>query len=212
MSKYLRYSISFFILFQLSTGCKDRESDESVSVENADAVTTTGATVKEEVDTSKILVPVAYEPASVNDALAEKIKQLLKNDYLKADIGVIDTSDRKFNIYEVDLNNDQTKETFVNLYTPYFCGTGGCTVLLLDNNLKLMNRFTVTETPLYIDPAFQSKWKVIYVKSKGQWKSLTYTKGKYPSNPSVATNSEVAPQEESVIIFKDNHSSKTYSF
>lgn len=211
MSKYLRYYIGFLFLTQLCPACKHRDSNQSLQQQSADSVSSQSVS-KNDLNASEISGSDAYKPASVNDAVADEIKQLLINDYLKADIGVIDTGDRKFNIHEVDLNNDQKKETFVNLYTPYFCGTGGCTVLLLDNNLKLMNRFTVTETPLYIDPAFENNWKVIYVKSKGQWKSLTYTKGKYPNNPSVLKNSEVGPKEGSVIIFKDNHSSKTYSF
>lgn len=211
MSNYLRYYLSFLILAQLSVGCKNSDNNKSLSNKTSDSVSSRAA-AKEDSTTSKISAPVAFDPASVNDALAEKIKILLVNDYLKADSAVIDTIDRKFNLYQADLNNDGRNETFVNFFTPYFCGTGGCTLLLLDSDLKVITRFTVTETPLYIDFSYKNNWMVLFVKSGGQWRSLTFKDGKYPSNPSVVKNSVTGPSDNAKVVFSDLQRTKVYDF
>lgn len=157
-------------------------------------------------------VKMDQDSMSVND-LAEKIKEVITTKYLKPeDLKVIDSAERKFSYHEIDLNNDGKKEIFVNFFTPYFCGSGGCSLALLDSDLNIISRFTVAETPLFISPDTKNGWNVIYTKSRGKWKALEYENGKYPSNPSVVKDSKAEPDTKSISIFKDQDQSKIYNF
>ncbi|MGY0407332.1 MAG: hypothetical protein ACWIPJ_03110, partial [Polaribacter sp.] len=119
---------------------------------------------------------------------------------------------RKFQLYKVDLNNDGNKEVFVNFMTSYFCGTGGCTILLLNSNLKKINKFTVIRT-LYIEKTLQNGWRVLMTKSEGNWVKLMYKNGAYPSNPTVLKPTNELPSENAEILFKEDSSKlKTYNF
>ncbi|AZB28323.1 hypothetical protein [Chryseobacterium balustinum] len=109
------------------------------------------------------------------------------------------------------MNNDGKKEVLVNFFTPYFCGSGGCTLALLDSNLKLINRFTVTRTPITIDSKTENGWKVLWLQDRNTWKKLINKNGKYPSNPSVIENTKEAPETNTIKIF-DTNTSKSYSF
>ena len=60
------------------------------------------------------------------------------NDHLKDDIVAMTDSDRKFQMYKIDLNKDGKQEIFVRFLTPYFCGTGGCNFLLLDHEGEII--------------------------------------------------------------------------
>ena len=53
-------------------------------------------------------------------AIEEEIKSYLRNNHLKNDLAIMQASDRKFQFYQVDLNNDGDKDIFVRLAFPYF--------------------------------------------------------------------------------------------
>ena len=61
-----------------------------------------------------------YVPQSVDEDLANNLRNFLINDYLKKDISGMDKKDRKFQFYKVDLNADGNDEIFVRFLTPYF--------------------------------------------------------------------------------------------
>lgn len=148
-----------------------------------------------------------------SDSLADKLKEVIKSKYLKPeDLKLLDSNDRKFSFQEIDLNDDGKKEVFINFFSPYFCGTGGCSLLLLDSDLNIITRFTVTETPIYISPETKNRWNVLMVKSRNAWKTLEFANGKYPSNPSVAKDSSSKPDPKSILVFKDPNDSKVYNF
>lgn len=139
------------------------------------------------------------------DDIAEKIAHYISNDYLTpADLKVIGMNQRKFRYEQIDLNGDGKKEIFVSFFTPYFCGTGGCAMILLDNSLKPVARFTVTRPPVFVDSATQNGWKILYLKDGNQWKELMYENGKYPSNPSILPDTSKRPSDKAAILFQDN--------
>ncbi|MCU7617203.1 hypothetical protein NZ698_08335 [Chryseobacterium sp. PBS4-4] len=161
---------------------------------------------------SKISNKPSFDSNTVEDSLALKIKDFITSQYLKPeDLKIIDASARKFNLYQIDLNNDDKKEVFINFFTPYFCGSGGCTLVLLDSDLKLISKFTVTRTPITIDSKTENGWKVLWIQDGNDWKILTNKSGKYPSNPSMIKPTKEVPESNAVKIF-DNNTSKTYSF
>lgn len=156
----------------------------------------------------------SYTSASDDIQMAANIKNFLIHDYLKNDLEIMMESDRKFQFYKVDLNHDNKDEYFVNFLSPYFCGTGGCTVLLLDHESNIINRFTVMETPIYIDNNQTNGWNNILVFSGKKLKELKYSNGRYPSNPSMAPNStDDAPASSAIIMFSEKSAkAKTYTF
>lgn len=149
-----------------------------------------------------------------NEKFLDSIENYIIRDYLsERDLRSMTNAQRKFQIKRIDLNNDGKEEIFVNFTTTYFCGTGGCTVLLLSKNLSPITEFTVTKPPLYIEETMMNGWKVLMVQSDGKWRKLTFDDGTYPSNPSVAEISLEGPSESSEILFDvKNDSLRTYSF
>lgn len=142
------------------------------------------------------------------------IKEYLNNTFLTAaDKRVISEDEKKFSFYEIDLNNDGNKEIFINLKSPYFCGSGGCTVLLLSDKLNLISKFTVTNTPIFAEPTVKNGWKVLSIKSSGEWKELIYADGKYPENPTVLKKASYdAPSGHAEVIFSEDTNTIEYSF
>ena len=156
-----------------------------------------------------------YAKQSVDDELAKKITAYLINDYLKDDIKFMDKRDRKFQLYKVDLNGDGKDEVFVRFLTSYFCGTGGCTFLLLSNDLKPITVFSVTRAPIFVEHGTKyNGWAVLLVKDSGVFKELKYKNGKYPGNPSVLPKAPYdAPSGHAEIMFDEDFSkAKTYEF
>src|SRR6218665_1960255 len=143
---------------------------------------------------------------------AEKIAHYIANEYLTpGDLKAITMSERKFHYQQIDLNGDGKTEVFLSFYTPYFFRTGGCAMLLLNDHLKPITKFTVTRPPVYADSATKNGWKILYLQDGYQWKALHYKNGKNPSNPSVLPKSSEKPSEQATIIFPDNDA-KDYTF
>ncbi|WP_312764744.1 hypothetical protein [Epilithonimonas sp.] len=145
-------------------------------------------------------------------ATAEKIAHYIANEYLTpADLKVIGMKERKFRYQQIDLNGDGKMEVFVSFFTPYFCGTGGCAMVLLNDHLQPITKFTVTRPPFYVDETKDNGWKILYLQDGIQWKALKYENGKYPSNPSVLPKTSKKPSDNATIIFPDNES-KDHTF
>lgn len=156
-----------------------------------------------------------YAKQSVDDELAKKIADYLISDYLKNDIKFMDKRDRKFQFYKVDLNGDGKDEIFVRFLTSYFCGTGGCTFLLLSSDMKPITVFTVTRAPIFVEHDTKyNGWALLLVKDNGVFKELKFKDGKYPGNPSMLPKAPYdAPGGHAEIMFDEDFSkAKTYEF
>jgi hypothetical protein len=140
--------------------------------------------------------------------MREKLSVLYDEDIRK---NVLAKESRKFLLDSADINNDGKQEFFVFLQGPYFCGSGGCTMLLFNNNAELLSKFTVTSTPVEIANTESHGWKNLVLLS-GAKKHLIKNDGKkYPSNPSVAPVYET--QEKPVkILFQDAEQYVRFSF
>lgn len=144
--------------------------------------------------------------------LLDEIENYILKEYLtEGDLRTISNDQRKFQLEKIDLNNDGKEEIFVNLASVYFCGSGGCTVLLLDDQLRPITEFTVTQTPIYVEETIENGWKVLMVQSEGNWRKLIYKDGSYPSNPSVVEMSGSAPAKRAKILFESSATS-LYTF
>jgi hypothetical protein len=113
---------------------------------------------------------------------SERIKKFLISEY-----GENSEFPRRFIFNKVDLNDDGNEEYLVGLIGPDFCGTGGCTMLILSQNLKLMSKITLVKYPVYLgtEETGNNIYKNIYLRT-GQvgYVKLVWNGGKYPGNPS----------------------------
>jgi hypothetical protein len=157
--------------------------------------------------------PEKFAPGSVDDLMSKNIINFLTQSYLKNDLQFLTENDRKFQFYKIDLNDDGKEEYFIRFMSSYFCGTGGCTFLLLDRYAEVINKFTVMDAPVYISKDKTNGWKKLIVQSEGKFKELIFDGKSYPSNPSVAPDSKTQPGADFEIIFDDkNQPSKTYIY
>lgn len=93
----------------------------------------------------------------------------------------------------IDLNNDNIPETFVYLTGPLLCGTGGCSGLIfeqVDDQYKLVSRFSLVRTPVIVRDKTTNGWKniIMYVAGggmEGRYKELKFDGETYPLNPSI---------------------------
>lgn len=154
-----------------------------------------------------------YVPQSTDEQTANNLKSFLRN-YVGDEYEQLQDMDKKFQFYKKDLNGDGSDEIFVRLMGPYFCGTGGCTFLLLDKYGEIITKFTVTRAPIFIEPKEVNGWSLLLVRDSGVFKELVNENGTYPSNPSVLPKAPYdAPSGHAEIMFHDDlYKSKTFEY
>ena len=204
MKKLYIMSLGVFVLV-LSCKGEVQKSNESVGQKAIDTI------VKNEVKTDD---SSAFVSQSTDQQTVANIKNFLVNDYLKDDLSFLKDNDRKFQFYKIDLNGDGNDEIFVRFMGPYFCGSGGCTFLLLDSYGEVITRFTVTRAPIFVEPSKVNGWSLLLVKDSGVFKELTFQEGTYPSNPSVLPKAPYdAPSGHAQVMFHDElYVSKTFEY
>jgi len=119
--------------------------------------------------------------------------------------GVLDSASRRFIVAEHDLNADGDKEIFIGLSGSYFCGSGGCTVLLLTSESKLLNTFTVVSYPVAAAVTTTNGWVDLVMSSNGKSHILKFNGIKYPSNPSIQPAIKFVDQAHQVILAPENN-------
>lgn len=115
--------------------------------------------------------------------------------YLKANYNDASETSRNFIYNAIDLNDDGKDEYLVGLIGGDWCGSGGCTMLILDKNFKLNTRMTVVEYPVYIGAPGGKEvtkgYSNIYIQNRdGSVAKMTWNGKKYPTNPSVAPKTD----------------------
>jgi preprotein translocase subunit SecG len=154
-----------------------------------------------------------FAEKSVDELMSKNITNFLTLNYLKDDLQFLSENDRKFQFYKIDLNEDGKEEYFVRFMSSYFCGSGGCTFLLLDRYAEVINKFTVMDAPIYISKDKTNGWKKLIVQSGGKFIELIFDGKSYPSNPSVVAVIKTQPDSGFEILFDDkNLPAKTYTF
>ncbi|WP_343555137.1 hypothetical protein [Sphingobacterium sp.] len=150
-----------------------------------------------------------YQKETTDTLVAQKLRGFLL-DYLNKDLAVMSADDRSFSYYALDLNADKKDEYFIRLNGSYFCGSGGCTFLLLDNTFKLINRFTVMKAPVFRSSKVTNGWNelIVHGSTKDKFVHLVFdpNKGKYPANPTVEKESDLAPSGHDYVMWHDDFS------
>ncbi|TDW44282.1 hypothetical protein EV144_10931 [Flavobacterium sp. 270] len=136
------------------------------------------------------LTKTAAGTADVSDAPAkdDKVVNMIRKQLLillQKDVPAMTKEDRFFYYDAVDLNNDKKDEYVVGFTNSYFCGSGGCSGYILNNDGSVISNFTVTEFPILIAPSSSEKFQDLLFSSKGKFHLMKMKNGKYPPNPSV---------------------------
>ena len=191
-------SIITFLLTVLFISCK-KEASESQNTIDTITVTkdTLSAKLKDSItdpDPTDTIPAGQYGINSSNLKTADMVRSTLQNLY-KDDLSknIIDDYSKRFIFFEYDLNDDGKKEILVGLTGPYFCGSGGCTQYILDNQGAVISRFTVADYPVVIDTEKSSSWKNLFIRSGGKNRIVKFDGKKYPSNPSLQPELNVTP-------------------
>lgn len=167
--------LSFLIIGVLLLGCQQEKTDGTD--ENTDK---SKDTTKVTTDTEQKTETPALDTTNLSKLrtelgtiLADDIKDLTEND-------------RRFMYSEVDVNGDGSNETLVMMQSPYYCGTGGCTLILLNSLYKPITKFSVSDEPVMISSGMSNEWNDIVITSDGAQHVMKYNGNTYPTNPSVA--------------------------
>jgi len=168
-------------------GCNNTSSSNSgqQDINTADTTTKPAATVVADPDPTDTIPGDRYGINSSSVKTADLVRLTLR-DQLKTDLeaNLIDSISRRFIFFEYDLNGDGRNEIFVGLVGLYFCGSGGCTQFLLDDQGNVITRFTVADYPVVIDTHKTNGWNDLFIHSGGKDRIVKFDGKKYPSNPS----------------------------
>ncbi len=155
------------------------------------------------------LLPVAgcfaqsqKQPAGQRSIADESLKKFLQN-YTS------DPQDRTTRYFyaPVDLKGDR-KEIIVYLTGPEWCGSGGCTALILsadDSSYRVVTKLTVAQRPIRVLAATSNGWHSLGVWVRGGgvqagYEAVLSFNGKtYPSNPTLAPRSTAKAEGKIVI-------------
>ncbi|RQO69818.1 hypothetical protein DBR43_17325 [Pedobacter sp. KBW06] len=173
----IAFSVASMFLFSCQSATKD-----NTAVETKDSLATTTAAK----DSSGVN---SYNENTVK-LVKLKLTTMLSDDLSK---NVVSEASRKFILFEYDLNEDGNKEIFVGLTGPYFCGSGGCTFLLLDHEGQQITKFTVTDFPVLVAGTKTNGWKDLILSSGGKNHLMKFNGKTYPSNPTVQPVFEGVP-------------------
>ncbi len=163
-------------------------------------------------ESNYIITPQSYSPNNSDDAVAEKITGYLTNNLLKKDLNILTDDQREFQYESVDLNADGIDEYFVGFQNNYFCGSGGCTYLLIDKEGNLITKFTVSDAPFIVMPNKTNGWKDLLVSSDNSLHLLKFDGKSYPKNPSVAPKFKEIPGEKNRRILSNEYPIPNYEF
>ena len=192
-----------FIIFGM-VSCQNKDKSDSKSIIKTIAEDTLSKTAAGTADVSD---------APVKDDKAVELirKQLLV--LLKKDLPAMTKEDRFFYYDAFDLNNDKQAEYFVGFSNPYFCGSGGCSGYILNNDGSVINKFTVTDFPILVTTSVSEKFYDLIFETGGKFHVLKMKNGRYPSNPSVQEiwKGDV-PKENTKVLNIQGRKLEKYSF
>ncbi|KFF06529.1 hypothetical protein [Flavobacterium reichenbachii] len=197
-----KFLLAIFIVTLYSCQNKDKTEDKSII-----------KTIAEDTLSKTVAGTADVSDAPAKDTKAVELIRNQLNVLLKKDSNALTKEDRFFYYEAFDLNNDKKDEYFVGFSNPYFCGSGGCSGYILNNDGTLINAFTVTEFPIFVTTSTTEKFYNLLMKSGGVFHLIKMKNGKYPSNPSVQEKwkGEVTKEAASVL-YIDKENLKKYSF
>jgi hypothetical protein len=186
--------ISLLAVLGITSCKKEVKGIETVSDSTAVMKDTLQSKIMIDPDPTDSIPAGQYGINSSNPKTAELVRLTLNNRY-KEDLkkNFINDFGKKFIFFEYDLNEDGKNEILVGLRGPYFCGSGGCTQLLLDYQGKIITTFSVSGNPVIIDTNKTKGWKDLFIWSGGKNRIVKFDGKTYPSNPSTLPELKLIP-------------------
>jgi hypothetical protein len=187
-----------FLLIVTFISCKKETSENQNTIDTTTVIKDTlSAKLKDSIidpDPTDTIPAGQYGINSSNLKTANIVRTTLQNIF-KEDLSKnsIDDYSKRFIFFEYDLNDDGKKEILVGLTGPYFCGSGGCTQYIFDNQGMVISKFTVSDYPVVIDTEKSQGWKNLFILSGGKNRIVKFNGKKYPSNPSLQPELKVTP-------------------
>ncbi len=114
-------------------------------------------------------------------------------------IDKLDDPKIKYRTGSADLNNDGKIETFVFMFGSYFCGSGGCSGYLFNDQGAVISEFMVMRPPVLVASSKNKGWQDIVVWSNGGLRRLQYDGAIYPLNASLAPKIEIETLKQAAI-------------
>jgi len=188
-----------------NAGTNNEPATDTTKKADTATVTNAAANKMEDPDPTDSIPTERYPENSSSKATADIIRNALVGTLLKNDLASMSANDRKFIFSELDLNDDGQKEIFVGFSGTYFCGTGGCTIYLLNHDGSLINVFSVSDYPVVVEKQKTNGWKDLVITSAGKPHSIKFDGKKYPGNPSVAPLFKMIPSDDSPRVLDDQH-------
>lgn len=130
--------------------------------------------------------------------------------FLQAYVGT--TADDKKTFYFstfVDLKDDGNREVIVCLTNDGWCGSGGCTTLILapaDSSYRVVKKITVTRPPIRVLTTKSNGWHDIAVQVQGGGITdayearLSFDGRAYPGNPSIPPAQRLTEKAEGKVV------------
>lgn len=108
----------------------------------------------------------------------------------------------------VDLNNDGIDEALVLLQGMEWCGSGGCTFLVLAGqpekdgvlSYNIVSQSTVTRAPIRVSEIENQGWKNLIVHSGSEDKLLVFDGKRYPPNPSLEPSATEQERKHALVL------------
>lgn len=104
----------------------------------------------------------------------------------------------------INLDNDGVDDAVVLLQGQSWCGSGGCTMLVLQGDgasYRIVSKSTVTREPVRIAESISHGWKDLIVHSDGAEKLLQFDGRAYPANPSMESTAKQEQIDSAHTIF-----------
>lgn len=187
MRKHLRLLFIAGSLLSACSGGPDNETaNDTLQAIDSNTVIKTDDSIIDP-DPTDSIPAAAYGIDTYGTATEQLVRTTLQQKF-KDDLSknLIDSFSKRFIFFRYDLNNDNNKEIFVGLTGPYFCGSGGCSIELLNADGTVINSFTVTDYPVIVASSVTNGWKDLILESNGKYHLIKFDGSHYPSNPSVA--------------------------
>jgi hypothetical protein len=157
-----------------------------------------------------VLLVALLARSQTHTAAEEGLKRFLQ-DYTSVPHSPQDKSTRYFEAF-IDLNNDKQDEVIVYLMGPKWCGSGGCTVLILLSKgptFQVLTRITVVRRPVRVLAATSNGWHNLGVWVQGGgvlagYEAILKFDGKgYPSNPTLPPAQRSQRKEKGNVVMSD---------
>ena len=186
--------LSIFIIFiVIISACSGTQNEEKAD-----------ASAEAEQPEEEMTIPSAFSINGNDDATAAEISQQLAEVLLQEDIEFLTPEQRRFRYAITDLNDDGNREYLIEFRNSYFCGSGGCTYLLLDSDMELITRFTVSDAPFIISEEKSSGWRDLIIPEGGSYHVMKFDGNTYPSNPSVEPEVMLEEQAEPIRLLDES--------